>query len=121
MPIKKAGLGLLNPVTSDKGEYLSSQRVSTELIRAVTEGGSFSNADHLLAGESRDRQKNLDDANKKKLRGLVRYLKGANRRLILRAKNICAWLSSHSTMVLGTVLSATQFWYFYAHAKIFTP
>ena len=47
MPVKKAGLGLLNPVTSEKEKYLSSQRGSAELIRAVTGGGAFSNADHL--------------------------------------------------------------------------
>ena len=47
MPVKKSGLGLLNPVTSAKDEYLSSQRGSVELIKAVAGGGEFSNADHI--------------------------------------------------------------------------
>ena len=37
MPAKKAGLGLLNPVTSEKEKYLSYQRGSAELVWAVTE------------------------------------------------------------------------------------
>ena len=47
IPIKMAGLGLLCPVISEKYKYLSSQRGSAELIRAVMGGGAFSNADHL--------------------------------------------------------------------------
>ena len=52
IPIKVAGLDLLNPVTSEKEKYLSSQQGSNELIRAVTGGGEFSNANHLrMLGE----------------------------------------------------------------------
>ena len=47
MLVKKAGLGLLNSVTSDREKYLSSTRGSAELVQAVTGGGAFSNADHL--------------------------------------------------------------------------
>ena len=47
MPFKKYGLGLLNPVTSAQEKYLISQWGSAELIQAVTEGGTFSNADHI--------------------------------------------------------------------------
>ena len=36
MPFKKSGLGLLNPVTPEKGKYPSSQWGSAELIRSVT-------------------------------------------------------------------------------------
>ena len=39
MPAKKSGLGLLNPVTPEKGKYLISRWGSTELIRDVTGGG----------------------------------------------------------------------------------
>ena len=49
VPVEKSGLGLLNPVTSAKEKYLSSQQGSTELIWAVMGGGAFSNANHLLA------------------------------------------------------------------------
>ena len=45
--IKVARLGLLNPVTPEKEEYLISQRESMELIRDMTGGGAFSNANHL--------------------------------------------------------------------------
>ena len=82
-----------------------------ELIRAVTGGGAFSNADHLrtIGEERRDGQKDWEVANKNKLKGLVQYLKGTNRRLILRAKITGAWMSAHGTTVSGTVLSAMEF------------
>ena len=82
-----------------KEKYLSSQWESAELIRAVTGGGAFSNADHLrtLGEESRDGQKDRDVANETKLKGLVRYLKGTDRRLILRAKSTGAWMSVRDT------------------------
>ena len=54
----------------------------------MTGGGEFSNADHLLAlrEESCERQKNRDDANDAKLKGLVGDLIGTNWILILRAQ-----------------------------------
>ena len=51
MPVKKSGLGLLNPVMSAKEKYISYQRGSAKLIWAVTGEGELSNADHLLALE----------------------------------------------------------------------
>ena len=59
MTAKKAGLGLLNPVTSDQETYLRSTRGSAELVRAVAGGGVFSNANHLqtLSDEQRDGKK----------------------------------------------------------------
>ena len=47
MPAKKEILGFLNPVTSVKEKYLSSQQGSAELIWDVMGGGEFSNADHF--------------------------------------------------------------------------
>ena len=47
MPIKKSGLGLLNPVKPEQEKYSSPQRGSAELVWAVTGGGAFSNANHL--------------------------------------------------------------------------
>ena len=46
MPVKKSGLGLLNPLTSANEKYLISQRASTELIRYLTGEGKLSNSDH---------------------------------------------------------------------------
>ena len=59
-------------MNSEKEKYLSFHQASTELIRDVT-GGGFLNADHLLAlrEESREREKNRDDANNTTLKGVV--------------------------------------------------
>ena len=65
MPIKVARLGLLNPVTPEKKNYLISQRVSAELIRAVMGGAALYNSDQLrTVGEERsDRHKDREVAN----------------------------------------------------------
>ena len=77
----------------------------------MTKGGVFSNSNHLwrLGKERRDVKKEQEAAYKTKLKGLVRKLKGTNRRLILRAKITGTWLSVRGTTVSGTVLSATYF------------
>ena len=74
----------------------------------------FSDSDHIYtSGEERcDRKKDWETENETKLEGLVCYLKGANRRQILRAKIIGAWLRVCGTTASGTVLSATEFWDF---------
>ena len=73
MPIKVAGLGLLNPVTSEKEIYLSFHRGSAELISDVTGGGAFTNSNNLrmLREERREGQKDQEVANETKLKGLV--------------------------------------------------
>ena len=111
MPVKKSGLGLLNPVTPVQEKYLSSQRGSAEIVQAVTGGEAFSNADHLWTlGEERcDGKKDREASFETKIKGLVRDLKGTEKRLILCAKNTGAWLSVRGTTVSGTVLSATEF------------
>ena len=123
MPVKMAGLGLMNPVTSVKEKYLSSQWGSAELIRAVTGGGAFSNADHIRTlGEERcDGQKNWEVANKTKLRGLFQDLKGADRRLNIWAKSTGAWISINGTTVSGTVLYDTESWDFLCTRYNFPP
>ena len=59
MPIKVARLGLLNPVMSVKEKYLSSQWGIEKLIRDLTGGGAFSNANYLrtIGEERRDGKK----------------------------------------------------------------
>ena len=47
MPVRKAGLGILNPVASAQEKYLSSMWGSVELTRSVKGWGGFSNSDHL--------------------------------------------------------------------------
>ena len=76
-------------------KYLSSQQESAEIIWAVTVGGAFSNRDHVMSliEERHDKQKNRDDADDAKLKGLAGYLIGSDRRLILRAKNARAWMN----------------------------
>ena len=90
MPVKKSGLGLLNPVTSANDKYLSFQKASTKFIQDVMRGGAFSGANHLLVfrEERRNGEKKRDDVNDSKLKGLVRDLDTTNWRLILRAKII---------------------------------
>ena len=96
---------LLNSVTSAKDKYQSSQKSSAEIIQAVTGGGELSNANHLLElrEERGDGQKNRDDANDTKLKGLVGYLTGANWRIIPPSKKTGAWLNVRGTKITGTV------------------
>ena len=114
MPVKKAGLVLLNPVTSAQQNYLSSTQGSTELTWSVTGGGAFSNNYHLwtISEERRDRKKYQDAAYKTKLKDLECELKGTDKSLILRAKISDAWMVVRGTTVPGTVLSATEYRYF---------
>ena len=111
MPVMKAGLGLLNPVTSAQEKCLSSTRGSAELTRSITLGGQFSNADHIrnLCEEQRDGKEARDIAYKSRLKGLVSDIKVTDKRLLVRAKITGTWLSVRSTTVSGTVLSATKF------------
>ena len=115
MTVKKSRLGILNAMTSAQEKYLSYTLGSTELVQAVTGGGSFSNANRLrnLSEERRDRKKDRDVAHKSILKGLVLTIKGTDKRLLLRAKIIGACLSVCGTTVSGTVLSATEFRDFY--------
>ena len=111
MTVKKAGPGLLNPVTSSQEKYLSSTRGSTELVRAMTGGEAFYNADHLrtLSEEQRDGKKSQDIVYESRLKVLVRDLKVTYKRLLLCAKITGAWLRVCGTTVSGTVLSDTKF------------
>ena len=111
MPVKKSGLGLLNPVTSYQENYLRSTRGITELVRAVTGGGALSNANHLrdLSEERRERKKDQDVAYGSRLKGLVINLKGTDNCLLLHSKSTGDYMSIHVTTVSGTVLYATEF------------
>ena len=73
-------------------------------------GGAFSNANHFrtLSDEKHDGNKYWDVAHKSRLKGLVRDLKGTDKRLLLRAKSTGAWMSVRGTIVSGTALSATE-------------
>ena len=109
MPVRKAVLGLLSPVTSAQEKYSSSTQGSAKLTRSVMGGGEFSNANHLrtLSEERRDGKEARDVAYKSRLKGLVRYLKATENHPILRAKSTGAWMSIRGTTVSVTVLSAT--------------
>ena len=71
----------------------------------------FFSANHLLSlrEERCDGQKNWDDVNDTKIKELVADLLSADRRLILRTKNIGAWQNVKGNMVTGAVLAATEF------------
>ena len=59
--------------------------------------------------------------NKTKLKGLVWYLKVPNRRLILQVKNTGVWMNIRCTIVSGTLLSATESWYFLCASYNISP
>ena len=81
------------------------------------------NSDHLLAlrEERRVRNKNRDDVNDAKLKGLVRNLNVSNSHFILCVKITYAWLNLRFTTVTGKVLTATGFRDFYTHVVMLTP
>ena len=110
-------------MTSSQEKYLISHRGSAELVWAVTGGGAFSNADHLwtLSEERHDGKKERDGAYTSKLKGLVRNLKCTDKCLFLRSKIIGDWLSVRGTKDSVTVLSATEFWYFYCACYNISP
>ena len=87
IPVKKSGLGLLNPLTSAQEKYLISQRGSVELVWAVTGGGAFYNADHVqtLSEERHDGKKYRDAAYETKLKVLVSNLKVTDKTLLIHA------------------------------------
>ena len=62
-----------------------------------------------LREEVWDVQKNQEDTNDATLKGLVGYLISTNRRLILRTKNIGAFLNVQGTTVTVTVILAAEF------------
>ena len=109
MPVKKARLGILNPLISAQDKYLISTRGRTELKRAVTGGGELFNAGHLhtLSEEQCDRKKDRNVAYNSWLKGLVSDLKGTDKRVLICAKTTGAWMSVRGNTVSGTVLSAT--------------
>ena len=87
------------------------------------EGGAFSNANHLwsLSEERSDRKKAQGTTYESKLKGLVSYLQGTDKCLLLRTKITGAWMSVCGTTVSGTVLSATEFLDFYVLALTSLP
>ena len=121
--VKKASLGLLNFLTSINQKYRILKHSRTELIQDVTGEGVFSNGFHLLAlrEESLDGKKNWYDVNDAKLQEIVTNLNGSDHCLILRAKNIGAWLNVQGTTATGTVLSSTEVHIFCVHVMMLSP
>ena len=74
-------------------------------------GGELSNDNHLLdiREERREKEKNRDDINEVKIKGLLRDLDTTDRNLILCAKITGAWTNVWGTTVTGKVLLATEF------------
>ena len=62
-----------------------------------------------------------DDANKAKLKGLVKDLKALNRHLIIRAKNTGSWMAIQVTIITDTVLAAADFLDFCVKVMILPP
>ena len=89
MRVKKSVVGLLNPVKLAQEKYLIYQLGSAQMVLAVTGGGVFSNTNNLwtLSEERRDGKKDQDAAQESKLKGLVKDLKGNDKRLLIHAKS----------------------------------
>ena len=81
----------------------------------MTGVGEFSNAYHLrtLSEEQCDGNKDQDIAYESIIEGLLSGIKGTDKRLLLHSKITFAWLSVHSTTVIGAVLSTAEFRGFY--------
>ena len=122
MPVKKSRLGLLNPVIPAKEKYLSSQRRSAELIRAVMGGGSQTPTTSWCSEKKGvTGRKNRDDTNGATIKGLVRDLLGTDCCLTIRSNNTGDWLSVHNTTVTSTVFLATEFRDFLCASYNVTP
>ena len=89
----------------------------------MTGEGVFSNGDQLLAlrEERLDGKKNWYDVNGTKIKEIVTNLNRTDHCLILRAKNIGAWMNVRGTTVTGTLLAATEFCGFCAHVMMLPP
>ena len=102
-------------MTSLQYKYLSFTQGSAELVRAMTGVGAFSNAYHLrtLSEEQSDGNKDQDISYEPILEVILSGLKGTDKRLLLHSKITVAWMSVHSTTIVGAVLSTTEFRGFY--------
>ena len=111
MLVNKYGLGLQELVASSNKRYLSSLRASSELVGAELDRANFQPPITFRhSGNKGVMDKKIQyDANNANIKGLVKYLKAPDRRLILRAKNTSSWMTVRSTMVTITVLGATEF------------
>ena len=109
IPVKKSSLGLQDLVTSANYKYLSLIRTNINLIVVITGERGFSTAGHplVLREESRDGKNIWYDANKAKLKGLVKDLEALNRRLIFHTKKTGSWLTVWGATVTSTVLAST--------------
>ena len=83
----------------------------------------FFNGDQLLAlrEERHDGKKNWYDVNDAKLKEIVTNLNGTDHCLILRTKNIGAWMNVRGTMVTGILLVAKTFRGFYVYVIMLLP
>ena len=99
MPVKKYGMGLLNPVTSDQEKYSSSTQGSVELVQAVTGGGEFSYVNHLrtLIDDRQDGKEAWDVEYGYRLKGFVINIQGTDKSIILRTISTGKWLSVRGT------------------------
>ena len=83
----------------------------------------FSNGDQLLAlrEEILEEKKNRYDVNGNKIEEIVTNLNGTDNCLIVRAKNIGAWMNIWGATVNVTVLTATEFRVLCAHVMMLPP
>ena len=123
MPVKKSGLGLQDPVASSNKKYLTSLRVIIKMVVSVKREREFQPPITFgRSGKKGVMDKNRNDANNAKLRGLVDELEALNRRIILRAKTKGFWMTVQGNKVTGTVLAAVEFCgFFYTRYDVTPP
>ena len=113
LPIKLAGLGVVNPSTSAPLAYELSRNTTAHLVNAITGREEFDSGKHLESvqkarTEARSRRETESTA---QFEASVSVLGNAPQRSLRRAKEFStgAWLSVMPSARNGTILSAEEF------------
>ena len=111
LPVKKAGLALLDPVATAKSNWEASTVVCGHLVVAIRGTTGFRSADHraiMKAGKAEYRERNQIQA-QKKLDKILQELPDGRRRTITRGQKTGAWISVLPSTINGTELSSQEF------------
>jgi hypothetical protein len=111
LPIKKAGLAILDPTLTAVSGHTASEVICGHIIGAILGKKKYRSAEHkatMLAGIGAYRVRHLT-ANQRKLDSILKKLPPERCRTILRGEETGAWLSSSPSIVNGTELSTQEF------------
>ena len=123
MPVNKSNLGIQDLVTSSNDKYLSLICTSRDLIGSLAGESEFSTTYNLQAvkEERCDGKKTWDDVNNTKLDVISKNFPTLERRPFLRAKYMGSFLTVWGTIVIDTVLTATEICDFLCARYDFNP